>query len=100
MLMMVMSHGSLQQPAAPGHTLYFQTVTIYSVQPDFDIEISHCSCLVMRRYFTANIWCQMKEDELNFVTMKSIFYKTFNFSGKITALSGFVCIGTHCIWWI
>ena len=39
----------------------------------------------------------MKEDELNFLTMKIIFYKWFNFNGKITALSGFLFIGTHCI---
>ena len=34
--------------AAPGRTLYVQTVTLYSAQPDFDIEISHCSCSAMR----------------------------------------------------
>ena len=46
---------------------------------------------------TAHFWCQMKEEELNFVTMKTILYKFFNFSGKITALSGVLFIGTHCI---
>ena len=45
----------------------------------------------------AHLWYQMKEDELNFVTMTIIFYKLFNFSGKITAISGFLFIGTHCI---
>ena len=34
--------------AAPGRMLYVQTVTLYSAQPDFDIEISHCSCSAMR----------------------------------------------------
>ena len=32
-----------------------------------------------------------------FFTMNVIFYKLFNFSGIITALSGFLFIGTHCI---
>ena len=36
---------------------------------------------------TAHFWCQIKEDELNFIAMKTILYKCFNFSGKITALS-------------
>ena len=39
----------------------------------------------------------MKEDELNFLTMEIIFYKLLNFSRNITALSGFLFIGTHCI---
>ena len=70
-------------------------MTIYSAQPDFDIEIH----IVLTRPcvgITVHYWCQMKEDELNFVTMKVIFYKLFNFSRKITALSGFLFIGTHC----
>ena len=82
----------------PGRTLYVQTVTINSAQPDFDIEISNCSCSVMCGHYNST-WCQMKEDELNFVTMKMIFYEWFNFSGEITALSGFLFIGTHCIFY-
>ena len=44
----------------------------------------------------AHFWYQMKVDELNFVKMEIIFCKLFNFGGKITALSGFRFIGTHC----
>ena len=84
-----------QAVAAPVRTLYVQTVTIYSAQPDFHNEISHCSCLAMPRPYNSFL-CQMKEDELNFVTMKIILYKLFNFSGKTTALSGFRFIGSHC----
>ena len=40
----------------------------------------------------------MKEDELNFLTMEIIFYKLFNFCAKITALSGFLFIGTLFIY--
>ena len=50
---------------------------------------------------TAHFLCQMKEDELNFVTMKIIFHKLFNFSGKIAALSGFLFIrpkGCIIVW--
>ena len=37
----------------PGRTLYVQTVTINSAQPDFDIEISNCSCSVMRGHYNS-----------------------------------------------
>ena len=77
--------------------LYTQTVTIILrnliLTLKFQIVLVQ-SCMGIAAHF----WCQVKEDELNFVTMKIIFYKWFNFSGKITALSGFLFIGTHCIW--
>ena len=34
-------------------TLYVQTITINSAQPDFDIEISHCSFSVMRQLISS-----------------------------------------------
>ena len=59
--------------AALGRTLYVQTLyNHYSPQPDFDLEIAHCSCSVMRIGITYQYWYQMKEDELNSVTMKII----------------------------
>ena len=38
---------------ALGRTLYVQTVTIYSAQPDFDIDILNCSCSVMRGHYNS-----------------------------------------------
>ena len=49
------------------------------------------------RTFLVTINSAQPDFELNFVTMEIIFHKCFNFSGKITALSGFLFIGTHCI---
>ena len=48
----------------------------------------------------ANFWYQMKEDELKFVTMEIIFDRWYHFNEKITALSGFLFIGMHCIYFI
>ena len=54
-------------------------------------ENPNCSCSVMRGY-CSSFWYQIKEDELNYVTMKIIFYHWFNFIGEITALSGFLFV--------
>ena len=56
------------------YTLYVHvhTVSINSAQPDFNIEIH----IVFARSWlgiAAHFWCQVIEDELNFVTMKIIF---------------------------
>ena len=40
-----------------------QTVTINSAQPDFDIEISHCSFSVVLGHYSSFL-CQMKENKL------------------------------------
>ena len=81
--------------AAPGRTLYVQAVILRNLILTLKFHIVLARLCVD---ITAHIWCQMKEDELNFVTIKTIFHKIFNFSGKITALSGFLFIGTHCIY--
>ena len=73
-MLMLMNHPFSRPIVALGRTLYVQTVTIYSAQPDFEIEISNCSCSVMRGLYSS-ILVPMKEDELNFVTMEIIFYK-------------------------
>ena len=39
--------------AALGRTLYVQTVTINSAQPDFDIEFLNCSCSVVRGHYSS-----------------------------------------------
>ena len=44
----IMNHPLARPLIALGRTLYVQTVTINSAQPDFDIEISNCSCSIMR----------------------------------------------------
>ena len=80
--------------SAPGRTLYVQAVILRNLILTLKFHIVLAwPCVGI----TAHIWCQMKEDELNFVTIKTIFHKIVNFSGKITALSGFLFIGTHCI---
>ena len=47
---MLMLYPFANSLAALGRTLYVQTVTINSVQPDFDIEIFNCSCSVMHAW--------------------------------------------------
>ena len=47
-MLKLMNHPFARLLIALGRTLYVQTVTINSVQPDFDIEISNCFCSVMR----------------------------------------------------
>ena len=87
--------GRLCTAAAAGRTLYVQAVILRNLILTFKFHIVLARLCVG---ITTHIWCQMKEDELNFVTIKTICYKTFNFSGKITALSGFLFIGTHYIY--
>ena len=43
------------------------TLTTYSAQLDFDIEISHCSCSAIRGdCISSYIWCHIKkEDKFN-----------------------------------
>ena len=40
-MLMLMNHPFARPLIALGHTLYVQTVTINSAQPDFDTEISN-----------------------------------------------------------
>ena len=42
-MLMLMNHPFARPLIALGRTLYVQTVTINSAQPDFDIEISNCA---------------------------------------------------------
>ena len=80
--------------AAPGLTLYVQAAILRNLILTLIFHIVLARLCVG---ITAHFGCQMKEDELNFVTVKTILYKCFYFSGKLTVFSGFLFIGTHCI---
>ena len=45
---------------------------------------------------TSCVWCQKKEDKLNFVTMYTFLDKSLHFSEKLTWFMGFLFSGTHC----
>ena len=80
--------------AAPGSPLNVQAVILRNLILTLKFHVVLARLCVG---ITAHFWCQIKEHELNYVTVKTILYKFFIFIGKITALSGFLFIGTHCI---
>ena len=55
--------------SAPGRTLYVQAVILRNLILTLKLHIDLARLCVG---ITAHIWCQMKEDELNFVTIKTI----------------------------
>ena len=55
--------------AALGRTLYVQAVILRNLMLTLKFHIVLARLCVG---ITAHFWCQMKEDELNFVTMKTI----------------------------
>ena len=58
-----------------------QTVTINSAQPDFDIEISHCSCSVMRGHYSSILvsnerrWIELCNNEHSILWMIQFQWK-------------------------